>query len=27
LHCRGPMGAYDLTTTKYIIYGNGHIRE
>ncbi|MGA1845676.1 glutamate-5-semialdehyde dehydrogenase [Deferribacter abyssi] len=26
LHCRGPMGAYDLTTTKYVIYGNGHIR-
>lgn len=27
LHCRGPMGAYDLTTTKYIIYGQGHIKE
>ncbi|KAA0259454.1 glutamate-5-semialdehyde dehydrogenase [Deferribacter autotrophicus] len=27
LHCRGPMGAYDLTTTKYIIYGDGHIRK
>ncbi|BAI80843.1 glutamate-5-semialdehyde dehydrogenase [Deferribacter desulfuricans SSM1] len=27
LHCRGPMGAYDLTTTKYIVYGDGHIRE
>jgi glutamate-5-semialdehyde dehydrogenase len=26
LHCRGPMGAFDLTTTKYIIYGNGQIR-
>ncbi len=27
LHARGPMGAQDLTTTKYIIFGNGQIRE
>lgn len=26
LHARGPMGLKELTTTKYIIYGNGHIR-
>lgn len=26
LHCRGPMGAYDLTTTKYVIYGDGQIK-
>lgn len=26
LHARGPMGAEDLTTTKYIAYGNGQIR-
>jgi len=26
LHCRGPMGLEDLTTTKYIIYGDGQIR-
>ncbi len=26
LHSRGPMGAFDLTTTKYMIYGNGQIR-
>lgn len=26
LHCRGPMGADDLTTTKYRIYGQGQIR-
>jgi len=27
LHCRGPMGLKDLTTTKYIVYGSGQIRE
>lgn len=27
LHARGPMGLQELTTTKYIIYGNGQIRE
>ncbi|PLX66155.1 MAG: glutamate-5-semialdehyde dehydrogenase [Denitrovibrio sp.] len=26
LHCRGPMGADDLTTTKYKIYGHGQIK-
>lgn len=26
LHARGPMGLKELTTTKYIIYGNGQIR-
>ncbi|CDI49112.1 glutamate-5-semialdehyde dehydrogenase [Clostridium tetani] len=26
LHARGPMGLTQLTTTKYIIYGNGQIR-
>ena len=26
LHARGPMGLKDLTTTKYIIYGNGQVR-
>lgn len=27
LHARGPMGLKELTTTKYLIYGNGQIRE
>ncbi len=26
LHARGPMGAYDLTTYKWIVTGNGHVR-
>ena len=26
LHARGPMGLQELTTYKYIIHGNGHIR-
>lgn len=26
LHARGPMGLMELTTIKYIIYGNGQIR-
>jgi glutamate-5-semialdehyde dehydrogenase len=26
LHAFGPMGVEDLTTTKFIIYGNGQIR-
>ncbi|WP_017209550.1 glutamate-5-semialdehyde dehydrogenase [Clostridium beijerinckii] len=26
LHARGPMGLKELTTIKYIIYGNGQIR-
>lgn len=27
LHARGPMGLKELTTTKYIIYGDGQIRS
>ena len=27
IHARGPMGLLALTSTKYIIYGNGQIRE
>jgi glutamate-5-semialdehyde dehydrogenase len=27
IHSFGPMGAEDLTTTKFIIYGQGQIRE
>ena len=26
LHARGPMGLKEITTTKYIIYGNGQVR-
>ncbi|HEX3355842.1 MAG TPA: glutamate-5-semialdehyde dehydrogenase [Tepidisphaeraceae bacterium] len=26
LHARGPMGAMDLTTYKWIVTGNGHVR-
>lgn len=26
LHARGPMGLTELTTVKYIIYGNGQVR-
>ena len=26
LHARGPMGMRELTTYKYIIHGNGHVR-
>ena len=26
LHARGPMGATDLTTYKWIVTGNGHVR-
>ncbi|MCD7807474.1 MAG: glutamate-5-semialdehyde dehydrogenase, partial [Lachnospiraceae bacterium] len=26
LHARGPMGLEELTTYKYIIHGNGHVR-
>lgn len=26
LHARGPMGLEALTTTKYIVYGNGQVR-
>ena len=27
LHARGPMGLTALTSTKFIVYGNGQIRE
>ncbi|MBL7134442.1 MAG: glutamate-5-semialdehyde dehydrogenase [Phycisphaerae bacterium] len=27
LHARGPMGADDLTTYKWIVIGNGHLRQ
>lgn len=27
LHARGPMGAADLTTYKWVVTGNGHIRH
>lgn len=27
IHARGPMGLKALTTTKFVIYGNGQIRE
>lgn len=26
LHARGPMGLREMTTTKYLIYGNGQVR-
>ncbi|MBU6145946.1 MAG: gamma-glutamyl-phosphate reductase, partial [Paenibacillaceae bacterium] len=26
LHARGPMGLPALTSTKYVVHGNGHIR-
>ncbi len=27
LHARGPMGASDLTTYKWVVTGNGHVRS
>ena len=27
LHARGPMGLRELTTTKYVVYGDGQIRS
>jgi len=27
LHARGPMGLAALTSTKYVVYGEGHVRE
>lgn len=27
LHARGPMGPRELTSTKFIIYGDGHVRS
>ncbi len=26
LHCRGPMGLEELTTTKFVVYGEGQVR-
>lgn len=27
LHARGPMGLEELTSTKYVVYGSGQVRE
>lgn len=27
LHARGPMGLEEMTTVKYVVYGNGQIRQ
>ncbi|HYW97208.1 MAG TPA: gamma-glutamyl-phosphate reductase, partial [Bacteroidales bacterium] len=27
LHARGPMGLRELTSYKYVVYGNGQIRN
>ena len=27
LHARGPMGLRELTTVKYIVHGDGHVRQ
>ena len=27
LHARGPMGLAELTSTKYVVVGNGQVRE
>jgi glutamate-5-semialdehyde dehydrogenase len=27
LHARGPVGPNELTTYKWVVYGNGHLRE
>ena len=26
LHARGPMGLRELTTLKYVVHGDGHVR-
>ena len=27
LHARGPMGLEELTSSKYVVYGNGQVRK
>ena len=27
LHARGPVGLEGLTSEKYVVYGDGHIRQ
>ncbi|MCB0899048.1 MAG: gamma-glutamyl-phosphate reductase, partial [Actinobacteria bacterium] len=27
LHARGPMGLAELTSTKFLVEGDGHIRD
>ncbi len=27
MHARGPMGLEELTSSKYIVYGTGQVRE
>ncbi|MFQ5688429.1 MAG: gamma-glutamyl-phosphate reductase, partial [Candidatus Scalindua sp.] len=27
LHARGPMGLNELTSYKYVVHGNGQIRQ
>ena len=27
VHARGPVGIRELTTTKFVVYGDGHVRE
>ena len=27
VHARGPVGVRELTTTKFVVYGDGQVRE
>jgi len=27
VHARGPVGVQELTTTKYVVQGDGQVRE
>jgi glutamate-5-semialdehyde dehydrogenase len=27
VHARGPVGVQELTTTKFVVYGDGQVRE